>query len=254
VPLSSGISFSCLMGFSSARLGKVAAPLRRALSNSSSVKWATPTSRNESKTNGIPSDPSAVRTTHDVQVHVRCGDVAGVTKQAQLVARPNFVPDPDLDVSSLHVRIEAVEPVAMVDNDGVAVDPRDAPFGERAGVGQRAWLVILKLVECSHYDAVARCPNLRPIVRPSLGLPRCSEGLLTSIQVNFVAEIEAEFGNKADAEARIACVTDTHSALSRSSLAFLKSGFHRRSVKVHHALVEGHGVGDLLGRVDRSES
>ncbi len=65
--------------------------------------------------------------------------------------------------------------------------------------------------------------------------------------------IESDFGNKADAEARIACAPDTHSALSRSSVAFLKSSFYRRSVKVHHALVEGHGVGDLRGRVDRSD-
>ena len=74
---------------------------------------------------------------------MRCEGVAGVIKQAQLVAGPNFVPD--LDASFLHVRIEAVEPVAVVDNDRIAVDPRDAHLGERAGVGQRAWLVILKL-------------------------------------------------------------------------------------------------------------
>ena len=83
---------------------------------------------------------------------MRCEGVAGVIKQAQLVAGPNFVPD--LDASFLHVRLEAVEPVAVVDNDGVAVDPRDAHLGE-LGTSENASYTTL-----SAQRARSRCPIL----------------------------------------------------------------------------------------------
>lgn len=65
-------------------------------------------------------------------MQVWCTSIAGIAKEAQLVANVDVFSDLDLYAARMEVSVEAVEPIAMIYDYVVAIDVLQV---ERAGVG-----------------------------------------------------------------------------------------------------------------------